>query len=398
MRTVALAATLVMGLADRAAAQAPAATAGAPAPGEAGYDKGFYVRSADQRFSLTIGGRVQPYLTIARTVTPATNLEDRRIDHRGSLELRRARLVLDGSLHDQAIRVRMQPDFGGGNVRLRDFFIDVRLADQVWLRAGQWKRPFSRQQITSFGRLEISDRSITDRAFGAGRDLGVALRNDYEKSPALEWTVGVFNGFSDLPRLTGTTMSDDDGVGTITGGGLTNVPAKLRPALVGRIGFNRGGLKGYSEADLEGGGLRWGAAASVWLEGDFDDDARATQRAQLDGVVKVARCSFTAGLYVLAAAPSGGDAFADTEIALVGGHVQGGVMVAPRWQLAARTAWVGDVRTRTPMATDQRELALAVNFYAVGHDAKLGAAIRQIDSNASMNDDTLVEISTVVGF
>jgi hypothetical protein len=90
----------------------------------------------------------------------------------------------------------------------------VKLADNVWLRAGQWKRPFSRQQIGSSGRLELTDRSITDKAFGAGRDIGLAVHNNYEKSPDLEWALGVFNGTGDGARLVPTFNGD----GEVTGG------------------------------------------------------------------------------------------------------------------------------------------------------------------------------------
>ena len=68
---------------------------------------------------------------------------------------------------------KLQTDFGRGVVLRKDFHVDVKLGDGVWLRVGQWKRPFSRQHIHSSGRHELSDRAITDNVFGAGRDIGL---------------------------------------------------------------------------------------------------------------------------------------------------------------------------------------------------------------------------------
>ena len=51
------------------------------------------------------------------------------------------------------------------------------------------------------------------------------------------------------------------GMGTIGTTTNTNVPSKFRPAVIGRVGINRGGIKGYQEADLEGGPLRFGVVA-----------------------------------------------------------------------------------------------------------------------------------------
>ena len=62
------------------------------------------------------------------------------------------------------------------------------------LRVGQWKRPFSRQQLTSSGKQEFVDRSLTDKAFGAGRDVGMMVHNNFTRAKGLEWAAGVFNG------------------------------------------------------------------------------------------------------------------------------------------------------------------------------------------------------------
>ena len=365
----------------------------------AGYDKGFFLRSDDGKYSLVLSGRVQPFYNLTRSATPnAADPDDDIVDYRNQVEVRRARLVLEGNLHGKALTYKFQTDFGKGAVTVKDVHFDVQLAKEVWLRFGQWKRPFSRQQITSSGRLEATDRAITDRAFGAGRDVGVALRNNYEKSPDFEWTVGVFNGTGEAPRLTGTvTVDPATGAGTLGTTTNTNVPAKFKPAVVGRVGINRNGLKGYSEADLEGGPLRFGVAASLWLEGDFDDDNKSNHKIELDYMVKAEGVSTTGSLYAMT--DQDGDNVLDAETTLVGFHLQAGYMANKHWQPVARFAWVNDPRQKAKTARDQQEIAVAVNYFGAGHDAKFQGGVRLIKSgDASFTDVILFELGANVGW
>lgn len=356
-----------------------------------GYDKGFFLRSDDGKYSLKIEGRVQPFYTVTRTNEPK--------DYLHAFEIRRARLVLGGNIHSKSLLYKFQADFGRGSVFLRDFHADVMLANDVWLRFGQWKRPFSRQQINSSGRLETSDRAITDRAFGAGRDIGVAIRNDYEKSPDVEWTVGVFNGTGEASRIVSTTEIDPDtGEATTTTANPTNVPRKFKPAVIGRVGINRNGMKGYSEADLEGGPLRFGVGASVWLEGDFDDDDKSNQKAELDYIVKAEGFSTTGGIYYMT--DQDGAGVLDATSSLVGFHLQAGFMVVPKhWQVSARYALVNDLLADEKTTRDQHEITVGGNYYGFGHDAKVAASVRFIKSGeAKLTDVILFELSSNVGF
>jgi hypothetical protein len=356
-----------------------------------GYDKGFFIKSDDGKFSLKITGRVQPFYNLTRTEEPK--------NFANNFEIRRARLVLEGNIHSKKLLYKMQSDFGKGNVTLKDFHADVELAPEVWVRVGQWKRPFSRQQINSSGRLEVTDRAITDKAFGAGRDIGLALRNDYEKSPDLEWILGVFNGTGDASTIISTTTTDPMTMVTTTTTALpTNVPKEFKPAIVGRVGINRNGLKGYSEADLEGGPLRFGVAASVWLEGDYDENDKSNQKLEVDGVVKTEGLSVSGAFYAMT--DQDGEGVLDAANSLVGFHLQAGYMVVPKhWQVVGRYALVNDVLADTTSARDQQEITVGGNYYGFGHDAKIAAAVRLIKTgDAKFTDVVLFELGANVGF
>src|SRR5690606_20191191 len=148
-------------------------------------------------------------------------------------EVTRARLTLKGKLLMPGLSYKFQADFGKGSVALKDYYFDYCLPNQVLcIRPGQFKRPFSRQHITSSGKLELVDRSLTDKAFGAGRDIGVMLHDNYEKSPMFEYALGFFNGTGDKSRFTGSGAIDpDSGDVVVTSGSVSNVPEQWHPAL-----------------------------------------------------------------------------------------------------------------------------------------------------------------------
>lgn len=351
-----------------------------------GYDKGFFIKSDDGKFMMKITGRVQPFYTLARSLgaQPSGRIEH---DWAGAFEIRRARLVIEGNLHGKDLLYKFQTDYGKGQPSLKDYHFDVRLSGDTWLRVGQWKRPFSRQQINSSGRLELTGRAITDKAFGAERDIGVALRNDYEKSTPIEWTVGVWNGTGSEPQ----PLVDGDGDPT---GGIGNIPKQFRPAFIGRIGVNSDGVKGYSEADLEGGPLRWGAAASVWIEADFDEDKQSNDKVELDFIVKANGFSTTGGFYAMTA-QSDVQPLSSQELSLVGMHFQAGYMVQPKVQLAARYA----VLAPRPDGLKTHEIAFGGGYYGYGHDAKVQGSVRLLKTGDSkFADAILFELESNVGF
>ena len=347
--------------------------------------------TSDDQFLLRISAHVQPFMNV--TVTPDETTTN--------FELRRARLWLDGNLWGSQIYYRFQPDLGKGNVTLKDFLFDVALSKAVWLRVGQWKKPFSRQQITAFYRTELTDRSITDRAFGAGRDIGIALHNNYEQSPPWEWTLGVFNGTGEAARLEGVTAMTDPITGEpivdTSNAKFTNIPRDLRPMIVGRVGHNHGKLRGYSEADLEGGRLRWGVGLSVQAEGDLDGNDQSNQKAEVDYILKWNGLSSTGGLYAQTA--QDGPQLRDLTRSLVGFHVQGGYMVSKRWQVAARYAAVGETAIDGTQPTDQQEISIGASFYGHRHDAKVQGAVRLFKTgDGKFTDFILIELGSVIGF
>ncbi|MEM9488207.1 MAG: porin, partial [Myxococcota bacterium] len=209
--------------------------------------KGLVIETGDGRFKGQLQFRTQTRYTYEADTREA--VADSR-----QFAARRVRLTLKGHAFSKQIKYKLQAGWDRGSTTLADSILDYTLLPDTVLRVGQFKKPFSRQQINSSSRLEFVDRPITNGASDAGRDIGVMLHNNYDASvsPPIEWALGVFNG-------TGTDVAPD-GIG---------------PGLVARVGLNRGGddekYSGYSEADLKGGGLRYSVAASAQVLLDPDD-------------------------------------------------------------------------------------------------------------------------------
>ena len=336
----------------------------------AGYKKGFFLHSGDGNYAMHMKVVGQGRYTLE---VPDNGEEE------SAFSLSRIRLTLAGHAHSKSIRYKFQTDFGKGQVSLKDFLVDYTISQPVVLRVGQFKRPFSRQQITSSSKQAFIDRAITDKSFGAGRDIGIAFHNNYEKSPQLEWAVGIFNGTGDKGRLSGSV---DTATGDIETGSFNNVPGRFNPAFVARIGYNSPGMKGYSEADLEGGPLRFAVAASSLVvfdadKGKFDaDDAdNASVAIELDYALKVNGLSTDGAIYLVTA--QDGSSLSDLGYAGFGAHLQAGYLVNETYLPTIRYALV------VPDGSDnnRHEIMGGLALFAHGHKFKW-----QIDGGVLLNE------------
>lgn len=304
-----------------AAEQAPPAV-GPPKKGlplSAVYDGGFTVRSDDGSFELKINGILQARYEIINAPTPtAEDPDETTTDSR--FVLPRSRIGLSGYVWKNT-QFKVEFSFSdGGNTRLRDFYVNQLLFDgMLQLRAGQWKRPFNRNEIVSDFATSFLEKAITN-TFGS-RDLGIGIGNGHDKSPnGLEWVVALFNGQGDATRYP-VTCTGTPPVCTV--GSPTNTPSgNFRPELQARVGYNYGGIKGYSEADLEGGPLRFAAAGSIRLRNLSDTDANPLGfDVDLDAVVKLMGLDVWGAFFIIK------NKDVDPQYAF---HLQAGYMVLPK--------------------------------------------------------------------
>lgn len=121
---------------------------------------------------------------------------------KNTIELRRARLAVGGNLTD-SISYRVQADFVRSPVLL-DAHMDFTRLQFARLRVGQFKVPFSQENLVSSKDLLTVERALPVLNLAPGRDTGnngrdIGLQVDGsivrgDGRPLFDYTVGLFNG------------------------------------------------------------------------------------------------------------------------------------------------------------------------------------------------------------
>ncbi|MDY7108625.1 MAG: porin [Planctomycetota bacterium] len=304
-----------------------------------GYDRGFFIASADGNFRLRINGRLQYRLVYNHQDDGG---ED---DDRWGFENRRFRMSFRGHVFDPSWRYKIGGAFDrdGGVFETSDVYLEKDLGDGWAVRAGQFKGPFLREFLQSAFRQLAADRSLVHAAFGQGRSDGVQLSREGER-------VAFF-------LLAGDGFGNDD---------TAALEEETEFALTGRIEWLAAGdwkqFRDYTSWSDEGFALMLGAAAH------YEKDEYGT-------VAGPEEETFTWTIDV-GAEFGGAGCFA----ALVGRHldvagrdqyglvVQGNVFLSPdEWECFARYAWGDDDRPGDELSV----LTVGLNRYFSGHDLKL---------------------------
>ncbi|HXU38213.1 MAG TPA: porin [Blastocatellia bacterium] len=169
---------------------APAKTAPASQPAAqdkpkpvAGWDKNHaFLRSADGSFETFLTGYGQ-------------------FDYRGyqagnhppdTFLVRRARLSLEGKL-ERYFDFKIEGDFADTtSTLLRDFYINVHRMDEFQLRFGQFKQPFSQEELRADIYQDFVERSLVNN-LAPSRSPGFMASGVIDKG-VFEYQVGAFNG------------------------------------------------------------------------------------------------------------------------------------------------------------------------------------------------------------
>ena len=143
---------------------------------------------------IALGGMVQMLGFAQHLNDPYKN------DDRAYLFMNRARLRMSGRYDD--IWFHTELGLGGEDavvattgvsLGLLDFVFDIPLfhSRTTYLKVGQFKVPYGREQLTYEANLQFADRSIDNLGFVVGRDVGVAL---VSRPGPLTLIGGVFTG------------------------------------------------------------------------------------------------------------------------------------------------------------------------------------------------------------
>jgi hypothetical protein len=320
------------------------------------------LRFSFPKFELNWSNRVQLRFTQELPENDAGQAE------RSSFRIRRFKTKLDGWVYTKDLTYELQLNWPDTANPLEDANVDYDLTTgkrAFRIKAGQFKVPFGRQELTSSGSQQFVDRSAVSNEFARGRDIGVQLWGQFGRegvADLVEWRAGVFNG-------AGRTTSRN-----------TNDAMQYNA----RVTVSPWGSTGYSESNLEAYPFRLSVAA------DYEDR---------DKIIRPAT-----------GAPSGDDRETfGTDISLKAAQIlsvfveyfdqdrtnpagvtvpwdglvgQVGVFVVPqKLEIAGRWAQLdpnGDVGNN-----EQIESGVAVNWFWNKHNHKIQLDYRQLENEAT---------------
>ena len=147
-----------------------------------GYKNGFFLETPDKKFKLKLGGRVYGDLRAYNSGHPSNS----------EFFVSRARIYLAGTLY-KYFDFKVEPDFGKGDSKLKDGFININYFPLAQFKIGQFKTPFSLERLTSSKYIDFIERSLPVDNLTPDRDIGIMLHGAY--SPiGLSYGIGLFNG------------------------------------------------------------------------------------------------------------------------------------------------------------------------------------------------------------
>jgi phosphate-selective porin OprO and OprP len=162
--------------------------------GQAAFGKGATIKSADDKFSLNIRGRMQVRATMTKV--------DGEEDPITGMQIRRQRIVLQGNAMGPALTYYIQLAFSNLDMEpdlrspLRDAYFTWILSRDLNLRVGQMKVPYGRQRVVSSSALQMVDRSIVTGEFNLDRDAGVHMfsKDLFGLGGKLAYSAAIFGG------------------------------------------------------------------------------------------------------------------------------------------------------------------------------------------------------------
>jgi len=345
--------------------------------------KGFSWTTADKRFKLTVGGRLQVRFTADFWEdNPETDDED-ELD----FDVPRARVWLRGNVFETYMEYKFQFDIAGDEADTEVFFpngsspefsSDNRLSEMKdgyfdftkWstfsIRGGQFKVPYSRHQLVSSGKLEFVDRAVTNKVFAPGRNVGLMIHGKAggENSDLFEYYAGAFDGEGE------NKTNDDEGL-----------------MFAGRIAVNPFGGVAYTESDLkQTDEFKMAVGVNAWVH---QDDNHADEHD--DWSIGADIAAFYKGffgmfeLHYRENGVSGGG----SDVEILGWVAQLGYMIIPHeLEFALRAANVDWDHNGTGDAA-RREYLAVLGYFWHEHNMKLQLDLGRIEDHEGDHADNI---------
>jgi len=356
-----------------APAPVPEVKAEAPAPPAkeevktAGYKKGFYIQTQDEKYRMQINGYAQFELDYDRDAGK----------NAFGFKVKNVRLTFSGNLATKKLTYKLQVDFAKfKDELLLDAWTQYKFNDMVEIRVGQQDVPWIRQAIISSSALEFTDRSIAtleflnaqaqdtdkdgkpDKLVKNGRDVGVVVQGKPFKNK-LEYNVGFFNG-------SGTNSSNFNNHLLYTGRAIYNI--------AGEAGYEEGDFA-YSEKPA----AYFGSSGNYNVR-DLTND-KVTQFGAETGF-KFKGLALQSEFFYRHLKPGDNTLVATNDY---GYYAQAGYFVIPKHlEVNARASQV----FLEGLQNDKAEFAAGMNYYVLGQHIKLQSDYTVLPANTKNGVET----------
>lgn len=297
-------------------------------------------------------------------------------DDRGSFRIRRAKTKFEGWAYTKDLTYELQLNWADSANVLEDAVVNYDFTKgkkEFQLKAGQFKVPFGRQELTSSGSQQFVDRAAVSNTFARGRDIGFQVWGT-PLAGKLDWRVGVFNG-------NGRTVSLND---------------NDKYQYNARVTFQPFGDVKYSESDFESTDRPLFAIAGEY---ESNDRQGATTNNDIDReivggdvVFKFKGFSLYGELFEAADDPETG-----ADVDLRGFIAQAGYfLVRNKFEIAARLAELDPNKDLDN--NEQEERGLALNYFFNKHAHKLQLDYRQLENKATDREDEEIRLQYQIIF
>ncbi len=360
---------------------------------QAGYDNGFFIRTPNKAFNLTVNGYLQFRYSYAGAEGHAPNTNY----NTSGFNFRRARLILSGNVFKNfiyCISGDFQTGISGATVgnnnafAILDTWAGYKFSPAVILRAGSMLVPFTHVEYFSSG-TEFPDFAVAEAPFDPVRSDAVDLEG--------QLVPHTFN--YEIQLNNGSTSQDNGNVGP--GGHFGN-----RPAVYGRINFaGAGRISDFNDSpDIEWHKhLAWliGAAAGYESQNPFASFTPGSTTAPagigtlngnltrftVDAHAKYRGFAFNSALYAQNIDGAPGTSLIGTghsSLFETGYYLEAGYFLVPhKWEIAGRYGELMYNRT----SQHQYEATGGVNYYIFGENAKIQAAVTYVQDAQYTNSN-----------
>ena len=301
---------------------------------------------------------------------------------------RRMRFYPRGSFLNRRLQFGVQLNATPGSLEILDWWIGVRLLEQLQVRSGQFKIPFTRYRYQSFSRCLLVDWGNLTRTFGAERQIGIMLHNS-GSGPRWDYSLGLFNG-QNSRRSHGLGPADVYAVPIANPSDLRNpglLEDRWHPELVGRLMYNSGDLEVFVPSDRQRGEFRYLLALSASWDNLADDQDLMTRNDVLRLAPEVMLKAYGASL--LAITYLGVEKTAMDEkstLAMVGWLGELAYRFDRTWELAARFSRVDYLKD---LREDAGEYAAAQIAAASGTEAEQALSAQLAQAGAIKADQEI---------